>query len=142
LYIVAGFIRAVAVSGVAALRIATASLRLDDSPTAEASLLSSSVGSRGEPTAEAKPACSLQNLRFWRLPRQARFRFLIKLKQFYQESELNMASSRKAGKFCAPGRLPRKPPRQKKFCIGEMRADGRKVWNMKFYQTKFFLSGT
>jgi hypothetical protein len=31
-----------------------------------------------------------------------------------------------------PGRLPRKPPTQKKFCIGEMRAGGRKVRNVEF----------
>jgi hypothetical protein len=45
------------------------------------SLLSSSVSPLRRLTAEATPACSLQNLRFWRRPGQAQFQFLIKLKQ-------------------------------------------------------------
>jgi hypothetical protein len=37
---------------------------------------------------QAKPACSIQNLRFWRLLGQARFQFQIKIEAIVSELEL------------------------------------------------------
>jgi hypothetical protein len=66
---------------------------------------------------QAKPACSLQNLRFWRLPGQAHFQFLIKLKQFLSGIgiiyPIKILRSGQSVKQLAAG-----PAELKFFCLG------------------------